>query len=182
MAPLLFATLLAGAPARAQSEALAAQSRDAKQAMSDGRFDAAAALYRELVKALPDEAGLHMNLGMALAMGGHEADAVAPLERAVRLQPALLPAQLFLGSTYLSLGRPDAAVGPLRAVVAGRPNDPHAWYDWRGPTTRSSRSRSRASTARRRNRRGATCSSATRCATTDGCRRLSRSIAARSIS
>ena len=41
-------------------------------------------IYRELLQPLPDEPGLLMNLGMALAMGGHEAEALAPLERARR--------------------------------------------------------------------------------------------------
>jgi predicted Zn-dependent protease len=120
---------LVAPPARAQSQAdaLAARSRQGSEAMNAGRFDEAAAIYRELVAALPNEAGLHMNLGMALAMGGHEADAVAPLERAVRLQPSLLPAQLFLGSTFLSLGNPKAAIAPLRRVVTAKPADPSAW-------------------------------------------------------
>ena len=71
-------------PARAQSADPAARSRAATHAMNEGRFDEAARIYRELLQALPDEAGLLMNLGMALAMGGHEAEAIAPLERASR--------------------------------------------------------------------------------------------------
>ena len=64
-----------------------------------------------------------MNLGMALAMGGHEAEAVAPLERAVKLKPDLTPAHLFLGSSYLALGKADKAVAPLERAVAARPAD-----------------------------------------------------------
>jgi predicted Zn-dependent protease len=126
MLPIVVTLALALSPAAvaAQSNDLAARSRQASQAMQDGRFDAAAAIYRELLKALPNEAGLHMNLGMALAMGGHEADAIAPLERAVRLQPSLLPAQLFLGSTFLALGKPQPAIAPLERVVTAQPADP----------------------------------------------------------
>jgi predicted Zn-dependent protease len=116
-------------PAGAQptpANALAARSHQAAQAMKDGRFDAATAIYRELVKSLPKEAGLHMNLGMALAMGGHEAEAIGPLQQAVHLQPSLLPAQLFLGSTLLALGKPDAAIAPLERVVAAQPSDPQS--------------------------------------------------------
>jgi len=47
--------------------------------MSEHRYDDAAAAYRELLKSRPDEPGLLANLGMALSMGGHEAEAVAPL-------------------------------------------------------------------------------------------------------
>jgi predicted Zn-dependent protease len=64
-----------------------------------------------------------MNLGMALAMGGHEADAIAPLQRAVALKPELVPAHLFLGSSYLAVGRPADAIGPLKRVVAARATD-----------------------------------------------------------
>ena len=99
---------------------LAARNQAAGQAMSEGRFDAAASLYRDMLRNRPDEPGLLMNLGMALAMGGHEAEAIAPLERAVKLKPDLVPAQLFLGSSYLALGQAGLAVGPLERAVAGR--------------------------------------------------------------
>jgi predicted Zn-dependent protease len=108
---------------RGQSAELAGRSREASRAMQEGRFDEAARTYRELLKAVPDEAGLLMNLGMALAMGGHEAEAIAPLERALALKPGLLPARLFLGSSYLALDQPQKAVDPLERAAAARPTD-----------------------------------------------------------
>lgn len=117
-------------PQALQSAAMGAQSGDlpqrsqaAARAMSEGRFDEAASVYRTLLQALPDEPGLLMNLGMALAMGGHEAEAVTPLERAVALKPALAPAQLFLGSSYLALGQAGKAIAPLERAVAAVPSD-----------------------------------------------------------
>ena len=89
--------------------------------MQNGAFDQAAQMYRDLVGAVPGDAGLLMNLGMALAMGGHEAEAIAPLEQAIKLKPALIPAQLFLGSSYLAVGEAGKAVPPLRRVVAAVP-------------------------------------------------------------
>jgi predicted Zn-dependent protease len=118
---LLFALLLS-LPA-AQSSDLAARSHEASRAMQEGRFDQAAEMYRDLLKAVPDEAGLLMNLGMALAMGGHEQQALAPLQRALALKPDLVPARLFLGSSYLALGQPDKAIPPLKRVVAAKPTD-----------------------------------------------------------
>jgi tetratricopeptide (TPR) repeat protein len=106
-----------------QSPDLAARSRDASRAMSERRFDEAARIYRELLQSLPDEPGLHMNLGMALAMGGHDSDAIAPLERAIALNASLLPAHLFLGSSYLAIGQPQKAVAPLERAVKGDPKD-----------------------------------------------------------
>lgn len=122
-ATLLLAFLLAAPAAGAQSAGLAEQSKAAGQAMSDGRFDDAVRLYQELLRTLPDEPGLLMNLGMALAMGGHEAEALAPLERAIRRKPDLIPAHLFLGSSYLALGKAEKAVAPLERAVAGRPSE-----------------------------------------------------------
>ncbi len=119
---LLFVAL-ACCEAAAQSGDAEARNRAAAQAMEQGRFDEAAGIYRELVKSIPNEGGLLMNLGIALAMGGQEADAVAPLERAVALNPALIPAHLFLGSSYLAVGRPADAVAPLKRVVSARGTD-----------------------------------------------------------
>jgi cellulose synthase operon protein C len=116
---VLLALLAVSAPG--QSNDLAARSRAASQAMEANRFDEAARIYRELIKVLPNDAGLHMNLGMALAMGGRESDALAPLERAVKLNPSLVPAQLFLGSSLLALGEPAKAIAPLERVVAAQP-------------------------------------------------------------
>jgi predicted Zn-dependent protease len=111
------------APAPAQRAELAVQSQAASRAMGERRFDDAAAIYRDLLRALPNEAGLLMNLGMALAMGGHEADAIEPLRQAIALKPDLIPAHLFLGSSYLALGRASDAIPPLKHVVTARASD-----------------------------------------------------------
>ena len=118
---LLFA--LMSPSVRAQPNELAARGKQATQAMNEGRYEHAAAIYRQLLLALPGDAGLHMNLGMALAMAGREGEAIAPLRRAVELQPTLLQAHLFLGSSLLSLGRGADAVPSLERVVKGRPQD-----------------------------------------------------------
>jgi len=87
--------------------------------MDAGHFDRAADIYAELTNARPADAGLLMNLGMARYMAGSAAEALAPLQKAVRLQPSLAPASLFLGATLLDLGRVRDALVPLqRAVTA----------------------------------------------------------------
>jgi predicted Zn-dependent protease len=110
------------APAQTTAE-LAAKSERATQAMNDGRFDEAADVYREMLKGRPDDPGLLMNLGMALAMAGREPDAIDPLQRAIKLRPTLVPAHLFLGSSYLAIGQADQAVAPLERAAAARPKD-----------------------------------------------------------
>ena len=94
----------------------------AAQAMSEQRYDDAAAAYRGLLKSRPDEPELLANLGMALAMGGHENEAVAPLERALALNPKLTNARMFLGSSYLALGEPQKAVSALKQALAAQPS------------------------------------------------------------
>src|SRR5688500_3823457 len=109
MLVLLLVTVLGLSPQAADPAAI---SRAATQAMKEGRYEEAARIYRELLRPLPDEPGLLMNLGTALAMGGREAEAIAPLDGATTLRPTLVPAQLLLGTSYLALGAPDKAIRP----------------------------------------------------------------------
>jgi len=105
---------------------LAARAQRAKEAMAAGQFDEAAAGYAEVVKAMPGDAGMRLNLGMALSMAGRIQEAVPHLERAVTLQPALMPAWLFIGASRLQLGEPDRALAPLRKVAAAEPDNTRA--------------------------------------------------------
>lgn len=125
--PLLAALLVAGAaPAHPAQDDLAAKAQRGKEAMAAGRFDEAAALYTEITRALPQEPGMLLNLGMALSMAGRPREAVPRLEAALRLRPDLLPASLFLGAARLELGQPARAVEPLQKVVAAQPDNVEA--------------------------------------------------------
>jgi tetratricopeptide (TPR) repeat protein len=108
---------LAQPPAKTSSRA-----SEAARAMSEHRYNDAVSAYRELLKAHPDEPELLANLGMALAMGGHEADAVAPLERALALNPKLTNARMFLGSSYLAIDKPEKAVDALKQALSQQPS------------------------------------------------------------
>jgi tetratricopeptide (TPR) repeat protein len=112
----------------AQNEALVEKSEQAKQLMASGKFEAAIPIYRDLVKALPRETGLLLNLALAQHMAGHDAEAIPNLEAVVRLQPSALPALLSLGSARLALGQPQQAIAPLEKAVAVDP----ANHDARG--------------------------------------------------
>ena len=82
---LLFclACLLAQARGLGQSEDLVAKSQRAKELMASGKFADAIPLYRELNRAVPNNAGLMLNLGMALHMAGEDRKAIPQLEAAV---------------------------------------------------------------------------------------------------
>ena len=105
----------------AQSAALVDKSERAQLWMAQGRFAEAAGLYEELTRALPGNAGLLLNLGMARHMGGNDLGAIAPLEASLRIQE-LSPALLFLGSSHMHLGQPAKAFSPLRKFVALQPD------------------------------------------------------------
>src|SRR5207302_5592188 len=117
---------LASIPARSsglpQTDSLALKSQRAKQLMAEGNFAQAIPLYRELNQAVPNNAGLMLNLGMALHMAGDERQSLPPLETAVKLDPMLAPAWLFLGAARLQLGQTPAAVGALKTVLSLQPN------------------------------------------------------------
>jgi len=109
--------------ARPADPALAERSRAGKELMAAGRYAEAAATYRELVRALPGNAGLLVNLGMALHLSGKDQEAIPHLEAALRLDPSSLPANLFLGAARLRLGRGEAAVAPLQMAVRLQPDN-----------------------------------------------------------
>jgi predicted Zn-dependent protease len=121
---LLAALVLAGGAASAgsQSDELTAKAERGKQAMAAGRFDEAATVYAAIVATLPNEPGMRLNLGMALAMAGRQRDAIPHLQTALKLRPDLLPATLFLGAAYAELGQPAKAVDPLQKFVTAQPD------------------------------------------------------------
>jgi len=104
------AVLLPGA-ASAQASAsptekqLRARADAAVNAMKEGRFDDAATSYRSLLKSFPNNAPLLSDLATALAMGGHQADAVATLRTLTRVAPTLPRAWYSLGHAYNELAQ-----------------------------------------------------------------------------
>ena len=81
---------LIAAAASAQTDP-AARAKEAADLLAAGKAAAAATIYQELVAALPDNAGLKMNLGMALHQAGRPRDAVQPLVEATRADASLMP-------------------------------------------------------------------------------------------
>jgi predicted Zn-dependent protease len=108
------------------TDTLGARAAEGAAAMKAGRFQDAAIIYDELASARPADAGLLLNLGMARYMAGHPADALPPLQKAVRLQPTLAPASLFLGAALLDLGRVTEAVVSLQHAVTAMPQNADA--------------------------------------------------------
>src|SRR5215470_14455945 len=94
------AVLLTFAWGQPQDE-LALKSRQAKSLLAQGRYADAIPLYKELVKALPGNPGLRLNLGIAEHMAGRDREAAATLGEVLRVEPNHGPALAMSGASYL---------------------------------------------------------------------------------
>ncbi len=115
-------SILAQSSSFAQSEDLTVKSQRAKEFMAQGKFVEAIPLYRELNQAVPHNPGLMLNLGMALHMAGDDRESIPQLEAAVKLDPKLAPAWLFLGAARLQLGQTPAGLEALKMVLHLQPD------------------------------------------------------------
>jgi predicted Zn-dependent protease len=122
---LCFACLAVQCLAQSDGD-LAARSRQAKALMGEGKYADAVPIYRELVRALPNNPGLVMNLGFALDYSGHKREALSEFQKVLQLDPNNSVAMLFLGTTYLELGDAAKALNPLEKAVSVNPNEPDA--------------------------------------------------------
>jgi len=92
----------------------------------EGRLPEAAALYREVLRAVPDDAdALHL-LGLVLHQSGQNEEAERHVAQAVRLDPGFGTAWNSLGSIRRALGDPSGAADAFRSALAQRPDYPEA--------------------------------------------------------
>lgn len=115
--------LLSAVVAGQQQDPLVLQSQRAKSLLAQGRFAEAIAMYEELVKALPADPGLRLDLGIAQHMAGHDREAIATLGEVLRAQPNHGPALAMCGGSYLRLGDPAKAFGFLERAGRLMPQD-----------------------------------------------------------
>ena len=88
-----------------------------------GRFDEAAALYRRVLEAAPEQPdALHL-LGLALGRLGDQTQALALVERAVAAAPAHPGYRFSQGNLLIEAKRWAEAAAALRLVVAAEPRD-----------------------------------------------------------
>jgi tetratricopeptide (TPR) repeat protein len=105
---------------------LAAQSHYARELMADHRFTEAVPIYESLVKALPGNMGLLLNLGLAEEMAGQPARAVPHLQAVLKAQPDSVPALTSLSMARLQLNQPREAIDTLRKLIKLNPKDMNA--------------------------------------------------------
>ena len=121
-AALLFAALLS-LPVLAQTSGAAAQAQQAQQFIAEGKFNEAIRIYRELLRSSPGNAILLQNLCIAEYSAKLYRDAIVHAAAALKLEPSLAPARLFLGGSYLELGDYPNAIEALKLAVEANPRD-----------------------------------------------------------
>ena len=109
--------------AGAQSLALAEKAQHAKELMAAGRAAEAVPIYSELVKSIPNNPGLILNLGLALDLSGKKREAISQYEAVLKVDANSFPALLLIGTAYMDLGEPPKALAPLQKAVNLQPGN-----------------------------------------------------------
>jgi len=112
--------------AQADGDRLAKESRQAKELMAERKFAEAIPIYEHLVKAVPGNPGLLLNLALAEEMAGRPVRAIPHFEAVLKMQPNSVPALLSLSMARLQLGQTKEAIGPLRRLIALQPDNLNA--------------------------------------------------------
>lgn len=84
-------------------------------------------LFRAAVEASPNSATMQLGYGRVLLKNGRKEEAVAHLEKAVRIQPELAMALYQLSMAYQELNEPGKAEEAIRSLLRFRPDRPTPW-------------------------------------------------------
>jgi hypothetical protein len=87
-----------------------------------GRYDAALAIFNEVVEKHPGVWSATFNLGMTNHKLGRLAEAELDFERAIRIDPAKADAYVYLGLTRFRMNRVEEAETAIRQAIQIRPN------------------------------------------------------------
>jgi FimV-like protein len=89
----------------------------------NGRYKEAAVEWRKAIELNPDEAGIHLNLGVALARDGKPNEAIAEYLRALRINPDDADVYYRLGMALAEMGRHAEAIVHYRNGLDRKPKD-----------------------------------------------------------
>jgi tetratricopeptide (TPR) repeat protein len=95
----------------------------ARELLASGHPTEAAAIFRRLSRSQPNSADMLVNLGIAEYRAGNFGKSAAAAQAALNIDPALLPARLFLGASYFELGEFSKAIDALTRVIAANPRE-----------------------------------------------------------
>lgn len=100
----------------------------ARKDLAQGKAGEAKAAFEELLKKYPNEADLHLFLGMANLRLRDPQGAVLAAKRAIALDPRHIDARTFLAWIELEVrGNVDAAIGEYRKIIEFHPELPDAY-------------------------------------------------------
>jgi len=124
--PRIGVGLLFAATAWAQAGPPSEQLRRARELALQGKAEQAITIYQELIQTFPNSPDLLMDLSIAQFKASHYRDSIEQAKAALKLQPELPSANLFLGASYVELGEFGAAIPPLKKVLEAQPNERNA--------------------------------------------------------
>jgi predicted Zn-dependent protease len=107
----------------AQNQDLAALSHTVKQLMADRHFEEAIPICEQLVKAMPGNPGLVLNLGLAEEMAGHPSEAISRFEEVLKIEPKNVRALTSLATVQLQTNHPQLALAPLKKLLTLEPSN-----------------------------------------------------------
>jgi Flp pilus assembly protein TadD len=119
-APLGGGSFMQEDPAPAAAEAQRAFEEGTRH-MKAKRYAEAVAAFQRALKARPDFAEAHSNLGYSLRNTGKVDQAIAEYQEALRLKPDLAEAREYLGGAYLMKGDKQAALEQHRILERQNP-------------------------------------------------------------
>jgi len=102
------------------------EAQRAGQLVKEGKPQDAIPIYLQLVRILPGHPELLINLCVAEFKAKQYEGAVQHAEAALKLNPNLPAANLFLGASYLELGQYTSAIAPLETALTAMPADRNA--------------------------------------------------------
>jgi len=95
----------------------------AKHALLRGNAGEAVTRYRALVKELPRDPGIRLNLALALESAGQYAEEIQQLDLITKQKPEMFAPWLLLGMARHKLGQPVAAIEPLHRALSISPGN-----------------------------------------------------------
>lgn len=114
-------------PSAKNSSAIDSHFAAAEQAQRDKDYATAEREYRAVLALAPDFAEVHMNLGLVYQLQERSPEAMAEFRRAIKLKPALVGANFFLGVDYCKLGEGTKAIPYLKAARQAEPKRADIW-------------------------------------------------------
>ena len=110
----------------AQQVDLAQKAQRARELVADGKAEQAIPLYAEIARAAPHDAASLVNLAIAEFKARRFRDSAEHAEAALKIQPDLPSANLFLGASLAAIGEHARALEPLEQVLRRQPGDRNA--------------------------------------------------------